>query len=222
MRAPDPPKPTIDDFVRSIVGSLKPWRPQLRQIKTGHLIKKTEAELRTQISDAVCERVNLLHATAPEHFTSEARRRTRDDARDLIKTVKRLENQIKRIRQGSPELRIRLGLAPVSSASSFDGVTTALVSLSHQPNLEADLAWLRATCAEAERGAADIKDQCKRLCVHTAWLLIARYSENEPTINRIGEVAALLHQAVTGLKPKKTDFRWLCQQMLRQLKSKNS
>jgi hypothetical protein len=216
MRAPDTPKATTDDFVCSIVESLKPWRPQLRQIE-----QKTDTKLHTEISGAICEHVNLLRATAPEHFTSEARRRTRDSAHDLIKTVKRLQDQLKRIRRSSPELRIRLRLAPVSSASSFDGVTTTFAVLPRLANLDADLAWLRETCWEAVRATKDTKDHCKRWCVQTAWLWIKLYSENDPTISRTGAVAALLYEATTGMKPKKTDFRWLCQQMLKRLKSKN-
>ena len=56
------------------------------------------------------------------------------------------------------------------------------------------------------------------MCVKTAWPLIAAHSEGRPTINHTNLIAGWLYEAETGLKPRKTDFRWLCQEILKQQK----
>jgi len=147
---------------------------------------------------AVREQVTLLGNVVPEHFTREAIIRTRQDARDLRKVVGKLKKQLDRIQQHSPELRIRLALTP-----DFLG----------------ELDQIRRTCKQAEL-AASKEDRRKRICVETAIFLIEAYSKNDPTIMRPWEIAPWLYEAVTGEPSNRTDFRWLCQDILRQRRSK--
>jgi len=185
VRAPDiATTATLDELVAAVVDALKPWRGS-----------------QTETTAAVREQITLLRAVMPEHFTRDAIRRTRDDARDLIKTINKLERQLTRIKRSSPELRIRLGLSEPL------------------PWFFADLYWLREQCKTADKVAGK-EDRSKRLCVDTAALLIQAYSTKTLTVDRTGEIASLLFQAATGLKPSKTDFRRLCQATVQRWKSK--
>jgi hypothetical protein len=186
VRSPDLALTTVEQRASRIAEALSPYREVWGQRRT-----------RVEVLAVVREQISLLSATTPEHFTREAIRKTRDDARDLLKTIKRLEHQIGRIRRSSPELRIRLGLSGAPP-------TTWCV----------DLAWMRAACEDAIRAASN-EDRCKRRCVSTARFLIMVCSESEPTINFTNAIAGLLYAAVTGEKDQ--DFRWLCQQLLKQV-----
>ena len=173
MRAPGSSKATIDELISLIVDSLKPWRTAERE----------------QVLAAIRKQTNLLRTVVQEHFTREAIRKTRADARDLSTTITQLEGQLTRIKASSPELRIRLGLSE---------------SL---PSYLPDLRRQREICKEAEK-AAGKEDRCKRICVDFAKTWIAVYSKDKATINRIADIASLLYEAVTGKKAE-TSFRWL-------------
>jgi hypothetical protein len=199
MRAPDQAKATADELADAIVQALPPWRPQLRgYTQAGEPISKSNDELRAEASRVVCEQIDLLKAATPEHFTRAAVIRTRDDARALIKSLGTLKVQLKRIKRSSPELRIRLG-----------GLL---------PTFLADLAWMHECCEDADR-TADKENRCKRRCVETAGFLIKTYSSKRLTIERTSAIAGLLHEAVTGSKAG-DDLRWLCQPVVKRLKSK--
>src|SRR5262245_49686594 len=151
MRAPDQDtgRATIDDLAVTIADVLKPWREHGWQ-------DERRRYHQAEVSAAVLKQIKLLRAVVPEHFTREAVRKTRDDARDLVKTIKKLERQLNRIKWHSPELRIRLGLS--------------------EPFL-AELARLCDVCEEADQ-AAGKEDRCKRQCIQTAGHLIYVYSED--------------------------------------------
>jgi hypothetical protein len=197
MRAPRSPTTTVDELVDTIVESFKPTDPSayFRWRKQG---KEAEA------SAAVRREIDLLRRCRVV-FSTTARTRARDEAHDLIMTVKKLENQLKRIERESPGLFGWLGLP-----ASCEGMTTIAWRM---PNLRPDIATLREASEEWVRFRGK-QDDFKRMCVRFACVLIANYSENKPTINHTNLVAGLLYQAVTGLNPK-TDFLWLCQQILK-------
>jgi len=219
MRAPDrPDKAMSDKLVDSIVESFKPADQLTR--------RQWEREKQAAVEAVVREQINFLSKIAPVSLTTAARRETRNNADDLSKMAKKLENQLKRIERDSPELHMWLGLGSnIGVAQSDDGVTTMLVS-TRLSNFGADLAWLREACGEAVRSNKGKQDELKRMCAKTACFLISAYSEHMPpktkvtkrkaTIHHATVVAGLLCQAVTGRKPK-TDFRWLCRQILNRL-----
>jgi hypothetical protein len=177
MRAPNG-----DGFINAITTALKPWACP-------------EAEVLAKVG----ELVTLLCKVVPEHFTREAIIKTREGARELNKTIDKLEKQLSRIQRHSPELRIRLPLII--------------------PDFLRGLGQIRKACKEAEQ-AATKEDRRKRICVGTAIFLIEVYSTKAPTIMRTCEIAGWLYEAVTGEETNKTDFRWVCLDVLKQRRSK--
>src|SRR5262245_42332266 len=102
MRLPRSPTTTVDELVGTIVESFKPADPSayFRWRKQG---KEAEASAAVRLEiDLLCKLQVIL--------TTEARKRTRDDAGDLIKTVKKLESKLRRIERDSPGLFSWLGL----------------------------------------------------------------------------------------------------------------
>jgi hypothetical protein len=145
------------------------------------------------VSTWLSEHIELLREVVPQHFTRKAIRRTRADARNIVKTAKILRGQVK---NAAPELQLRWW--------------------PRLPEWFAQLSWLSDTCAKADK-KADGTDRCKRLCVDEASLLISYFSQKPATIERLGAIAGWLYEAVTGIKDK--DFRYLCQQKLKQFKT---
>jgi hypothetical protein len=198
------------EIIRDITNVLKPYRNRL----DGRHWQEDE------VSEWWAKQIRLLRDVVPQHFTRKAIRRTRADARSIIKTVKLLQGQIK---NAAPELHLRWKsdlLKPSISEPSDMGedVQTALFSTA-SPRLSellAELNWLSDICAEADDAKADTTDQCKRQCVHTALISIGVFSQSPATIEGSGTISGWLYEAVTGIKDK--DFRYLCQQMIKRFK----
>jgi hypothetical protein len=194
---------TDDEIVRDVTDSLlKPWAPEiLWQIKTG---QSTEAELHTEISNAVRAGITLLRDTVRDFFDREAIRKTRDDARGIVATIARLEEQLQK---ASPGLRLRLRL----DAALDDKAGLPVARLLHA---------LRDVCAECQAtdNALPNVDQVKLWCVRVAMNLMLRFSAKKPTVgsdaSRFCTIAGLLYESVTGKKDQ--SLRYICEDVLRQ------
>jgi hypothetical protein len=195
------------EIIRDIADELKPYCNRL----DGHQWQENE------VSEWWAKQIGLLRDVVPQHFTSQARRRTRSDARTIIKTVKILQGQVK---NAVPELHLRWksDLVAISDPSVKGEISTELL-FPVSPRLSkllAELNWLSGTCAEADAAKADTTDQCKWLCVRTACLSIGYFSRSPATIERSDAIAGWLYEAVIGIKDK--SFRSLCQQELKRLR----
>jgi hypothetical protein len=176
---PDGRATSLDEIVGAIANELRPW-------------KQTE---RGAVDDAVREQIGLLQDVSPRFFDRNAVRKMRDDARSIIKTITKLEQQIK---GAAPELRLRLKL----DVPEMPEIGLAL--------LFEELGYLRKECKNAIQ-AAPAKDQIKDWCALTAWSLVWTLSDSEPTStdnSPFRVIAGLLYQAITG-KPDK-DLRRAC------------
>ncbi len=98
-----------------------------------------------------------------EHFLRrDAKAKTRSDARAINKTIIKLKRQLW---QASPELQARLAL-PL------------------RPKLFGELFEVEAECGravEASKNETGRRDTAKEFCARIAYVLIAKYSKNDPT-----------------------------------------
>jgi hypothetical protein len=212
-RLPEPPgEIRTREIIGAITDELRPYRNRLDG-------QQRQAD---EVSKWLAKRIELLRDVVPQHFTSKARRQIRADARGIIETIKLLQGQI---RNAVQELHLRWGSLdlitisdPLDKGEDEAIPTTLFFPVSPRVSeLLAELNWLSDICAEAVDAKADTTDQCKRLCVDMAWSSIGLFSQNTATIERLGTIAGWLYEAVTGIKKK--DFRYLCQQMLKRLKT---
>lgn len=186
-----------DEIVEAIVGALKPWKPQRRQIKTspkaGWIEDKSKAEMLATISDAVCEDILRLRETAPNFFDREAIRKTRADAREMMRSIDQIEQQLS-AKTLSPELSLRL---------------------SHVPHLSDTLKAAREICEAGDRNQPN-GDQVKLWCAQVAMTLMLKFSDENPSAGSAGskycEITDLLHWAITR---RKQSLRRFCQDMMK-------
>ena len=202
-----------DEIVQAITDSLKPWAPQKRQIETGErageMETKSKTELQVEISEAVRKEIVYLQTTAvPDFYGREAIRNTRNDARDIIKSIDRIEKQLS-AKTLSPELRVRLGLHTSLIGSPADIANMPV------PRLLDALKDVHDICQAADDNQP-ITDQVKFWCVGIAFRLVIRFSEDDPTAGSADSpycaIAGLLYQSVTGKKHQQ--LRRICQKML--------
>jgi hypothetical protein len=192
--------PTTDirtrEIIRAIADELKPYRNRRRPFGEGVAMQQQWQE--DEVQRWLSYHVELLREVVPQHFTRKAIKRTRADARSIIKMTKMLQGQIK---NAAPELQLRWW--------------------PFLPEWFVKLNWLTKACAEADKASTDTTDRCKRLCVDEVWLLINYFSQRPATLERMGAIAGWLYEAVTGIKgaKKPKDFRYLCQQKLKRLRS---
>jgi hypothetical protein len=202
--------PTTDDeIVQAIANSLKPWKSRLRQLDTGYLVEKSDEELLAEISTSVRAEIDRLrNNTVPNFFGRDAIRKTRDDARDILKSIDQLKEQLS-AKTLSPELRLRLGLdIPLTGDPSE--ITNMPV-----PRLLEALRIMRDLCQAAADNQPDA-DQVKLWCVRTALRLVLRFAKNRPSAGSDQTayciIAGLLYQGLTG---KEQHLRRICQDVLR-------
>jgi hypothetical protein len=187
---------TDDEIARAIADALKPWKRQRRQIETGPrkgaIEDKSKAEVLAAISDAVCENILRLRETVPNFFDRKAIKKTRDDAREMLRSIDKVEEQLN-AKTLSPELRLRL---------------------SHVPHLVDTLKAVREIC-EAGAENQPNADQVKLWCAQVAMNLVVKFSDENPSAgsarSKYCEITDLLYWAVTR---KKQSLRHICQDML--------
>ncbi len=121
------------------------------------------------------EYIELLTCVTNEHLRPDDGV-TRDHAKALLNTVIRLEKQIKRAAEQSPEMRIRTR-----------GV---------------DFGWLREECEDAIKARSSKRDRIKERCARSALHLNLKFCEERPTSgsreSRFRKLTTLVYQAVTG------------------------
>jgi hypothetical protein len=193
-----PSKSAADDqIVEAIADALKPWKPQRQQIETGTkagwIVDKSKAEVLATISDAVREDILRLRATVPNFFDRKAIKNTRNDARDILRSIDRLKRQLS-AKTLSPELRLRL---------------------SHVPHLLDTLNAARELCRAADDNQPTA-DQVKLWCARVAMTLVLKFSDENPSAGSVRskycEISDLLYWAVTR---KKQSLRRICQDMMK-------
>ena len=97
-----------DELLVAVALALKPFAPRLRQIETGEIIVKSEAEVYAEALEAVRSDIERLRTVSvPKFFGREAIRKTRDDARAVMKAIDDLTS-LMAAKTLSPELRVRL------------------------------------------------------------------------------------------------------------------
>jgi hypothetical protein len=213
MHAPSKAEAATDiEIVRAIADALKPWRPQYRQIETGKragwLIAKSSVQMRADISKTVREEISRFRVEAVPHFFSrDAIRKTRGDARDLIKLIDRLTKQLSAATL-SPELRLRLG--------EHDRVIGSPADIGNMPvpRLLHALKEIRDICQAADDNQPQT-DEVKRWCALIAFRLVRTFSSDDPSAGSDKTayciIAGLLYESVTG---KEERLRGVCQSIL--------
>ena len=193
-----PSKSAVDDqIVQAIADALKPWKPQRRQIETGTkagwMEDKSKAEVLATISATVREDILRLRATVPNFLDRKAIQKTRHDARDIVESIDRIEQQLS-AKTLSPELGLRL---------------------SHVPHLLDTLKAAREICEAGDNNQPD-GDQVKLWCARVAMRLVVKFSEKNPSAgsarSKYCEITDLIHWAVTQ---KKLSLRHICQDMMK-------
>jgi hypothetical protein len=204
---------TDDLIIEGIADALKEWAPQQRQIeagrRAGEMKPLTSAELRTQILRTVHNEISRLRTAAvPDFFGREAIRKTRADAREIIKSIDHLKSKLS-AKTLSPELRLRLGLH-----TSLIGSPCDIANMPVQ-RLLGGIEEVRAICQAANDNQPGA-DQVKLWCVRIALRLVLRHSIERPSAGSSNSafcmIAGLLYQSVTG---KKQQMRRICQEVLR-------
>jgi hypothetical protein len=196
----------MDDYIiKYIADFLKPWKPQLRQVDTGCLVEKSEAELRTEISNAIRSEIERLRELVPNYFAREAIQKTREDARNILQSIDQLEKQLAS-KTLSPELQLRLHL---------DAKGDQAVANAPGPRLRDALKTVRELCQAADDRQPQA-DQEKFWCATIALSLINDFSKKRPTAGSVKTpycaIAGLLYQSVTG---REESLRGVCQDVLR-------
>jgi hypothetical protein len=128
------------------------------------LAKKTKAELRAAISEAVQEQLVTLQAAIPEYFARFAIKEIRASARKIVKTINTLEYQLK---------TAPIGLRPWLQLDDPFGA-------GRSTQVKGNLRILRRMCEDAVETLPN-EDPIRRWCAKTAWFLMQKFSTNEPT-----------------------------------------
>jgi len=185
-------KPTShEETVTAIVDALKPWQQRWCR-------EEILADVETQIQ--------RLRETVSKFFSRDSIIRTREDAREITKTIAKLQQQLSR---ASPELKMRF---------------------SHRQNLPTELALLSDECKRAVASALTEgrKDQVKEWCAQMAHVLTRKYSDKEPTSGSSSapfrNIAGLLYEAVrpvaasTRNHRKVPDLKRACDDVLKAIR----
>ena len=193
MRPPASASSTDEETVEGVTTELQP---------------KAEAELRAEISHAVRREIALLRSTIPGFFDRKAIRKTRDNARAVITTIARLEEQLQEV---SPLLWMRLQLGAVLEVAAEPSPVERLLHA---------LRDVRAEC-QAAADALPGTDQVKLWCVRVAMRPMLRFSAKRPAVGSDASpfctIAGLLYEGVTGEKDQ--SLRRVCKQVLEQHRS---
>lgn len=202
-----------DQIANDIAEALKPWAPRNRQIETGKKAGEIKAlsntELRAEIINSARKEIDRLRIVVPDFFHRNAIRKTRSDARDIIKSIDNLAGQLS-AKTLSPELRLRLG-----DHSRVIGSPTDIVNMP-LPLLLNALQQVRDLCHAADVNQPD-KDQVKHWCARIALRLVLDFSKDDPTAGSAKTsyctIASLLYQGVT--EREGLELRRICQEILR-------
>jgi hypothetical protein len=195
----------VDEIIVAITSALKPWAPQMRQIETGEIV--ADPQPGAVISDAIRVEIVRFRTVVQEFFHREAIRKTRDDARAIIKLISKLEKLVSE-KTLSPELRLRLG-----DHGRLIGSATDIANMP-VPRLLDALKEVRGICQAADDNQPQT-DEVKRWCALIAFRLIRAFSTNDPSAGSENTayctIAALLYESVTG---KTERLRGVCQSVL--------
>jgi len=170
MRRPNETAAIAND----IADNLRPWK---------------KGRDRAEISDLVVLQIESFKNASDHHLNRDAVRRTRDNARDILKTIDRLDRQIK---DSSPEMKLRLGAR-----------TAVLVPLRRECE-----AAIRSSLADGR------KDQVKEWAVKLAGILTLKFSA-KMSGSRFRYIAGRLFESVTG---EPADLKRNCETELRHIR----
>jgi hypothetical protein len=206
--APARDRAVIDnEIVQAIVGALKPWAPQMRQLETGE--QEADPQPEAAISGAVRAEILRFRTTAvPHFFHRDAIKKTRDDARAIIKAIDNLTEHLSALTM-SPELRVRLGQHDRLIGSPSDIANMPV------PRLIEALLEVRGICQSADENQPQA-DQVKKWCAMIAIRLVLRFSTKKPNAgsdqSAYCTIAGYLYESVTG---KEERLRGVCQNVLK-------
>jgi hypothetical protein len=200
---------TDDDLVEAITSALRPWAPQRKQLASGFIAEKSEAEVTEELSAVVRGCIDLLRQTVPDYFSRDAIRKTRDEARDIATAIDRV-TELLSAKTISPELRLRLGMDTPMTGDPAE-ITNRPI-----PRLLDALHTVRVHC-QAGADNQPNADQVKLWCVRSALNLVLGFSECRPSAGSAKTsycvIASLLYESVTG--EKELQLRRICQDVLR-------
>ena len=145
-------KATDDELFKAIVEELKPFRSPWGA---------DDFPSQEDVTIEVREQVAQLRQAVSDYFQRAAIVKTREDARNIDKTIAKLKQQLSK---ASPELQMRL-------------------KLPRRPKLFHELSTVQVECQTAEKSTLTEgrKDQVKRWCVQIAGNLMRRFSSKELT-----------------------------------------
>jgi hypothetical protein len=201
---------TRDELVGAVALALKPYAPRLRQIETGEIVQKSEADVHAEALEAVRSDIEQFRTVSvPDFFGREAIRKTRDDARAIIKAVNHLTGLME-AKTLAPALRLRLG-----DHDKLRG-TPADIANMPVPRLLDALQEVRDVCQAADENQPQA-DQVKHWCARIALRLMLRFSEDDPTAGSARSpycmISSVLYQVVTGKEG--LELRRICQDVLK-------
>jgi hypothetical protein len=196
---------TDDELVDAITRALKPWAPQMTQAESGEI--EVDPQPEKAISAAVRAEIVRFRSTVPGFLHRDAIRKTREDARSIIKLASTLEDRISE-KTLSPELRLRLGQHDRLIGSAADIANMPV------PRLLRTLKEIRNLCQAADDNQPGT-DEVKRWCALIAFRLIRTFSTDDPSAGSDNTayctIAGLLYESVTN---KEERLRGVCQSVL--------
>jgi hypothetical protein len=162
----------------------------------------------------MCGIIRALRRNAPSYFNRKAVRKTREDARAILKCIGHLEDQIHRD-DLAPELRLRLGL----DVPSLKG-TPADLDKMPVPQLVNALKIVRDLCEAGVKNQPS-EDQIRIWCAKTAHTLMVRFSTKKPSSGSADSsyrvIAGLLYEILTGERER--DLKRACDDELKAVRT---
>lgn len=156
-----------------------------------------------------CAIIRTLRRASPEYFDREAIRKTRDEARDIVRFIDRLDRAL-RPEALSPELRLRLALEVEARKSTNSPGQRLLASLSE----------VRELCQAGDDNQPSA-DQVRIWCARIAYSLMHRFSDEPITSgspdSTYRAIAGLLYEVLTGERDR--DLKRACDEHLQGMRS---
>jgi hypothetical protein len=213
MHAPGkkPALVTDDQIVEAIVEALKPW--QLRQWAGWlKLEDMSEAEVLTTIKNGIHRDIARLREVVPKYLSREAIRKTRNDAREIIKSIDKLTQRLT-AKTLSPSLQMHISIVEQPGPPDPTGPLADLAG-NPAPRLLDALKKVRKVCKAADK-TQPLADQVKASCASLAWRYVMQFSLERPTAGsedtKYCRIAGLLYESVSG---KEHSLRHICQDVL--------
>jgi hypothetical protein len=173
--------------------------------------ERASARLRGAPFHRMCEIIRTLRCAAPDYLDRNSIRKTRDDARTILRSIAELKGHVQRSTL-SPELKFRLGLDAAGSSSEIANMPV--------PRLLKTLQIISEICEAADQNQPS-EDPVKVWCAKVAHTLMFDFSDEKPSSGsprssyRI--IAGLLYEILTGEADR--DLKRACDDHLRAIRT---